>query len=235
MGKNKLARFRELETLERVFQPPFGEVHWKDHPFKGQWAKEVFGNTLPLVLELGCGKGEYTVGLARKNPERNFIGVDIKGARIWKGARQAHEEGLRNVAFLRTRIDFICSFFGPREVDELWITFPDPQEKWRRQKKRLTGPYFLNQYRRMLRDGGRVHLKTDNPGLYSYTLALVKQNGLPIERHTDDLYPSGWTDESVTIQTYYETRFLAAGSKIHFLQFLLPAEREIKELNHGKG
>ena len=131
MGKKKLSRFRELETFERVFQPPFEEIFQTDYRLKGKWSREVFGNDHPLVIELGCGKGEYTVGLAKHYPEKNFIGIDIKGARIWKGARTAHQEGLLNVAFLRTRIDFIGSFFAPGEVDQLWVTFPDPKKAHR--------------------------------------------------------------------------------------------------------
>ncbi len=230
MGKNKLSRFRELENLERVFQPSIEEVIRTDYRLKGRWNAEVFGRELPLVIELGCGKGEYTVGLARMNPGRNYIGLDIKGARIWKGARQAHEEDLKHVAFLRTRIDFINSFFAKDEVDELWITFPDPQEKKRRQKKRLTGPLFLNRYRQLLKDQGLVHLKTDNRDLYAYTLELVRYNGLQVERHSDDLYSEEWNDETVSIETYYESRFRAEGSAIHYLGFRLPAAKEIRDL-----
>jgi tRNA (guanine-N7-)-methyltransferase len=234
LGKNKLARFRELETLERVFQPPFEEVFRKGYSLKGKWCRQVFGNSHPLVLELGCGKGEYTVGLARQDPGRNYMGLDIKGARIWKGARIAHEEGLANVAFLRTRIDFIESFFDRDEVEEIWITFPDPQEKKRRQKKRLTGAPFLNRYRNFLVDGGNIHLKTDNLPLYNYTLELVRQNGLVIERHSENLYDEGWDDPAVSIQTYYESGFLSEGATIHYLQFRLPAGKEIRELPDDK-
>ncbi len=230
MGKNKLSRFRDLETIERVFQPPFDEVFEKDYRLKGKWSVDVFQNVNPLILELGCGKGEYAVGLARRYPERNFAGVDIKGARIWKGARTANDEGLRNVAFLRTQIDFITSFFGRNEVDEIWITFPDPQEKKRRRKKRLTGALFLNRYRQFLKDDGVVHLKTDNRPLYQYTLKLANYNELTVERYSENLYKEKWEDESVAIQTYYESRFLEEGSPIHYIQFLLPADREIKEL-----
>jgi tRNA (guanine-N7-)-methyltransferase len=230
LGKNKQDRFRELESFDRVFQPPFEEVFKTDFYLKGRWKQEVFGNEHPLVLELGCGKGEYTVGLARLNPGVNYMGVDIKGARIWKGARLAREEGMKNVAFLRTRIDLITSFFDRDEVDGLWITFPDPQEKKRRRKKRLTGALFLNRYRQFLKDEGPVHLKTDNRGLYYYTLELAKHNGLVIERQTDDLDNSGWQDEAASIRTFYETQFRAEGAPIHFIQFLLPAGREIIEL-----
>ena len=223
-------RFRELEGLERVFQPPLEEVFRKDYHMKGRWKREVFGNNHPLVLELGCGKGEYTVGLARRYPEMNFMGLDIKGARIWKGARDAWDEGLTNVAFLRTRIDFINSFFGRDEVEEIWITFPDPQEKRRRQKKRLPGALFLNSYRQFLKDGGAVHLKTDNRELYLDTLEMVRYNDLTVERNSDDVYGEEWNDETVTIQTYYEKQFLSEGVKINYICFRLPSGKEIKEV-----
>ncbi len=218
-----------METLERVYQPPFEEVFRKDYRLKGRWATEVFGNDHPLVLELGCGKGEYTVELARRHPEINFIGIDIKGARIWKGATTARDEGLGNVAFLRTRIEFTGSFFDTAEVSELWITFPDPQEKQRRRKKRLTGALFLNSYRRFLMNEGVVHLKTDNASLYNDTLALARYNQLPVERFTEDLYRQDWKDEALYIQTYYESKFRAAGAPIHYLKFRLPPEWEIRD------
>jgi tRNA (guanine-N7-)-methyltransferase len=230
VGKDKLKRFRELESIDFVIQPSFQEVFDRDHPLKGNWKRDFFGNDRPLVLELGCGKGEYTVGLARQDPDRNFIGVDIKGSRIWKGAVQAREEGLKNVAFLRTRIDFINSFFGPGEVDDIWITFPDPQEKKRRRKKRLTGDLFLNRYRQFLVDGGPVRLKTDNPDLYACTLELVRFNRLPLERRSDNLHAAGWNDETVNIQTTYEKRFMEEGKTIYYLQFGLPSDRAIQPL-----
>lgn len=205
----------------------------KDFYLKGRWKEEIFGNRNPMVLELGCGKGEYTVGLARKNPDINYMGLDIKGARIWTGARTAWDEGLENVAFLRTRIDFVNSFFGPEEIDEIWITFPDPQEKNRRQKKRLTAALFLNRYQKFLKDQGIINLKTDHFQLYSYTLELARFNNLPVERFTENLYNSSWKDEAVTIQTYYESHFLTRGASIYFLQFRIPANIEIKELPHA--
>lgn len=230
MGKKKLSRFRELESFEHVFQPPFEEVFRKDYQLKGLWCRDVFGNDKALILELGCGKGEYTVGLARKYPDKNFMGLDIKGARIWSGAKTAHEEGLTNVAFLRTRIDFVNSFFARDEVDEIWITFPDPQEKKKRQKKRLPGAHFLNRYREFLKDGGRVHLKTDNLQLFKDTLALLRYNNLEVEQESTDIYSESWKDERVSIQTYYEKSFLAEGAKISYLRFRLPAGTEIMEL-----
>ena len=233
MGKKKLVRFRELESLEKVFQPPLEEIFQKNFHLKGRWKEEVFGNHHPLVLELGCGKGEYTTGLARRYPAMNFMGLDIKGARMWTGARTARDEGLNNVAFLRTRIDFINSFFARDEVDEIWITFPDPQEKRRRMKKRLPGALFLNKYREFLIDGGKVHLKTDNRELYIDTLEMVRHNELPIVRYSDDVYSEPWEDETVSIQTYYEKIFLSEGMKINYICFRLPAGKEIRELSHG--
>jgi tRNA (guanine-N7-)-methyltransferase len=230
LGKKKLSRFRELEHLERVIQPSFEEVFRKNYVLKGKWNSEVFGNSFPLTLELGCGKGEYTVGLARMHPQRNFMGLDIKGARIWTGARAAQEEGLTNVAFLRTRIDFVNSFFAREEVEEIWLTFPDPQGKKKRQKKRLPGAQFLNLYRLFLKDHGRIHLKTDNLQLYRDTLELLHFNRLEVEVASTDIYAEDWNDERVNIQTYYEKGFLKEGVKINYLCFRLPAEKEIREL-----
>lgn len=230
MGKDKLKRFSELKHLESVIQPDFEEVYQREYHLKGQWKNTVFNNENPLVLELGCGKGEYTVGLARLYPEKNFLGIDIKGARIWRGAKTAEEDGLGNVAFLRTRIDFINSFFAAGEVDEIWVTFPDPQEKKRRRKKRLTGATFLNYYRQFIKDGAFINLKTDNSGLYKYTRELVKFNKLEIDWCTDDLYQTGRTDETVSIQTYYEKRFRAEGMKINYIRFRLPSDKEILDL-----
>ena len=185
-----------------------------------------------MILELGCGKGEYTVGLARNYPQKNFMGLDIKGARIWTGARTSQDEGLSNVAFLRTRIDFISSFFARDEIDEIWITFPDPQEKRRRLKKRLSGAHFLNIYRAFLKDGGKVHLKTDNLQLYTDTMELVRFNELPLEQYSTDVYNEGWSDEVASIQTYYERSFLAEGTKINYICFRLPAGKEIREISN---
>jgi tRNA (guanine-N7-)-methyltransferase len=234
LGKNKLARFREMETFDRVFQPALDEVFRNEYYLKGKWGREVFGNDHPIVLELGCGKGDYTVGLARRSPGSNFIGIDIKGARIWRGARAVHTEHLKNVAFLRTRIDFIASFFAKDEIREIWITFPDPQVKRRRHKKRLAGALFLNRYRNFLVDGGVVHLKTDNHLLFKDTLELVHFNHLPVIRETADLYATDWTGEAKAIQTFYESRFLSEGAKIKYIQFRLPAGKMILEAGTGE-
>ncbi|MFW5644489.1 MAG: tRNA (guanosine(46)-N7)-methyltransferase TrmB [Bacteroidota bacterium] len=231
MSKNKRAKFSELSKLDRVFQPAFDDVFQKDHPLKGKWSQEVFHNNHPIVLELGCGKGEYTLGLARKYKDKNFIGIDIKGARIWKGAKTMNEEQIRNAAFLRTRIELIRSFFSRDEVSEVWLTFPDPQEKKRRKKKRLTGPRFLNEYRHFLKDNGIIHLKTDNDILYDYTLKLVTYNQLDPLFTTSNLYGSGIKDDILEIKTYYEKQYLAEGKSINYIKFRLPKEKEIIEFS----
>ena len=196
MGKDKLRKFKENETFTCLVQPRTDEVFGKDHPLKGHWGEKMFGNDRPIVVELGCGKGEYTIDLALRNPGCNYIGVDIKGARLWKGAKYATEHSLPNVAFLRTRIEFIESLFAPEEVSEIWITFADPQIG--REKKRLTSPLFLSRYRNFLKKGGIVHLKTDSRYLHEYTRAIAEQNGLEILACTSDLYGrnSGTSTES---------------------------------------
>lgn len=219
-----------METLERVIQPAFEEVYQKDYSLKGKWAEEIFHNANPITLELGCGKGEYTVNLAMKYPDRNFIGIDIKGARIWKGAKTANELQLKNVAFLRTRIELIQSFFAENEVEEIWITFPDPQLKKRRNKKRLTASRFLNLYRGFLIDKGRVHLKTDSDALHLYTVDIVRYNKLEILLETKDLYHSGFDDDILSIKTFYEQQFLDEGDKITYISFLLPSDKAIVEI-----
>jgi tRNA (guanine-N7-)-methyltransferase len=234
VGKGKLSKFEEMKTFDNVFQPPFEEVFQKDFELKGKWSREHFKNGHPIILELGCGKGEYTLGLARRFPEINFIGIDIKGARIWTGAKKAHLEKINNAAFIRTRIEFVESFFGPDEVSEIWLTFPDPQLKKRRNKKRLTSARYLNSYRKFLKDNGLVHLKTDNPVLYGYTLELVRHNGLPVGYATDDLYGSEDPDLVYGIQTFYEQQFIAEGWKIHYLQFRLSHEKDILEPPAGE-
>ncbi len=230
MSKNKLKKFEETRHFERVFQPDFNEVFQKDYFLKGKWNKQVFQNKNPLVLELGCGKGEYTIGLASEYKEKNFIGVDIKGARIWKGAKESNEKSILNSGFLRTRIEFINSFFAKDEVEEIWLTFPDPQAKKRRMKKRLSGPRFLNLYQQFLINNGIIHLKTDSRVLYDYTLKLVQHNNLEILFQTDNLYSSGMEDKILGIKTFYERQYLEQGINIHYLKFRLPAEKEITDL-----
>jgi tRNA (guanine-N7-)-methyltransferase len=227
MVKKKIQRFAEMETFSNVVQPSFEEVFRKDHPLKGQWKLTLFNNDHPIVLELGCGKGEYTVGLGSKFDEKNFIGIDIKGSRMWRGAKTALAEKLNNVKFLRTRIEMINSFFSKDEVDEIWITFPDPQLK--KKRKRLTSPRFLMNYSCFLKENGLVHLKTDNDVLYQYTLDLARINGFKIRYETSDLYRSEVHNDILEIKTFYEKQFLSQGMRINYLCFELPHEKEIIE------
>jgi tRNA (guanine-N7-)-methyltransferase len=227
MTKKKLQRFAETETFANVIQPAFSEVFGIDFRLKGNWNGTEFKNENPIVLELGCGKGEYTIELARRNPDKNFIGIDIKGSRIWKGAKTAITEDLKNVRFLRTRIELINSFFNTDEISEIWITFPDPQLK--KKRKRLTSSRFLSRYSRFLKNNGIVHLKTDNYVLYQYTLKLAELNNFDIRLHTIDLYNSAITNDILEIKTFYERGFLEQGMNINYLCFSLPHEKEIQE------
>ncbi len=229
MGKNKLARWSEFASFENVIQPEISDVASSDHKVKGRWHTQIFSNNSPLVLELGCGKGEYTVGLASKIHDHNFIGVDIKGARMWRGAKTANEQKLANVAFLRTRIEFINSFFETDEVDEIWITFPDPHTGGKNANKRLTSPEFLNSYRSFLKNKGLVHLKTDSSELFEYTKKVVLHNKLDIIFSTDDLYSEKLSDEILSITTHYEKLFLNEGLKIKYLCFSLDKEKNIED------
>lgn len=227
MSKGKLAKFAEIKTFPNVLQPPFEEVFRKDFMLKGNWNKDFFISSKPITLELGCGKGEYTVGLAKLYPERNFLGIDIKGARIWKGARQSNLENIKNVGFLRTRIDFIESFFSTDEVHEVWITFPDPQPK--KPLKRLTSSVFLNRYKNFIREDGWINLKTDSTELYEYTSALAAHNKLNVEIQTDDLYGSGYDNEILSIKTFYEKMWLSEGKKIKYIRFSINNKESIIE------
>lgn len=227
MGKNKLKKFAEMKEFHCALEYPREELLSKGFPYKGKWNSEFFKADMPIVVELGCGKGEYTVGLAKSDPSRNYIGVDIKGARIWRGAKTVEEEQIPNAAFLRTEIENIQSFFEPGEVDELWITFPDPQMQ--KPRKRLTSTRFLELYRGLLRPDGIVNLKTDSPFLYEYTRRLVEKNALPVLANTDDLYGSGMADPVTSIKTFYEQQWLSRGKKIKLLSFRLPAEGELLE------
>lgn len=226
MGKNKFKRFQENLTFRNLVQPEFEEIFKKDHNLKGRWRSEFFGNENPIVLELGCGRGEYTVSLGEMFPDKNFIGVDIKGARMWRGAKTATEKGMPNVGFLRTRIEFIESFFAPGEVDEIWITFPDPQLKKNRVKKRLTAPAFLASYAKFLKPGGKVHLKTDCRHLHDYTNAVIGVNGLVTEFADNDIYGNGSADEILSIKTTYESQFLKQGKAITYVRFILGDKTE---------
>jgi tRNA (guanine-N7-)-methyltransferase len=218
-----------MKGFTNVFEPSFSEYFGKDFHLKNNWGREVFRNEHPVFLELGCGKGEYTIGLARKFQDINIVGVDIKGARMWKGSKISRDENIRNVAWLRTRIEFIDSFFGKDEVDEIWLTFPDPQIKKGREKKRLTGVNFLSKYQEFLRDGGIIHLKTDNEDLYSSTLDILKHNDLEILAHTIDLYNAPFLDEILSIETFYEKRYRTAGRKIQYLKFRLSKNKVLHE------
>ena len=233
MGKGKLAKFADMATYENVFQYPFSVVEHVPFAMKGHWHEQYFHNNHPIVLELGCGKGEYTVELAKLYPDMNFIGVDIKGARMWTGATQALKEGLKNVAFLRTNIEIIDRFFAEDEVQEIWLTFSDPQMK--NPRKRLTSTYFMERYRHFLIDGGTIHLKTDSNFLFTYTSCMVEHNGLPVDYKTEDLYGDKESEFAVlnarllSIQTYYESMWLARGLNIRYIKFRLPRTGELTE------
>ena len=220
-----------METFKNVFQYPFSVLENVPFDMKGHWCDDYFKNKHPIVLELGCGKGEYTVGLARLFPDVNFIGVDIKGARMWTGAKQALAEGLDNVAFLRTNIEMIDRFFASDEVREIWLTFSDPQMK--NARKRLSSTYFMNRYRHFLVDGGVVHLKTDSNFLFTYTSLMVEKNQLPLLQKTADLYHTADVDEAtrriLSIQTYYESMWMERGLNIKYIKFRLPHEGQLEE------
>jgi tRNA (guanine-N7-)-methyltransferase len=228
VGKGKLLKFKEMKSFEHVLQPGFDEIFEKDYYLKSKWSECFFKNNNPIVLELGCGKGEYTIGLAIQNPAINYIGVDIKGARIWRGAKIAKEKGLTNVAFVRTSIEHIVSFFGTNEISEIWLTFSDPQPK--KPKKRLSSSTFLKKYMNFVCNEGLIHLKTDNRLLYEYSLALAKINNLNITYSCSDIYASSNIPPVVTnIQTFYEKQFLTQGKPIHYLEFKLPGFYNINE------
>ena len=252
MGKGKLAKFADMETYENVFQYPYSVVEHVPFEMQGHWREQYFHNPNPIVLELGCGKGEYTVELAKLYPDINFIGVDIKGARMWTGATQALHEGLKNVAFLRTNIEIIERFFAEDEVQEIWLTFSDPQMK--NPRKRLTSTFFMARYRHFLIDGGIIHLKTDSNFLFTYTTYMVERNSLPLLFRTEDLYhlgnprqdlgdprrdlgnprsglgsPSEISPELLSIQTYYESMWIARGLNIKYMKWQLPREGALTE------
>ncbi len=213
MGKDKLRRFAEITAFENVIELQDGKV------LKGRWSELHFKNRHPLILELGCGKGEYTVNLGRLFPEKNFIGIDYKGNRIWRGAKTAIEENMANVAFLRIQIENLLDYFSENEIAEIWITFPDPQPQLSREKKRLSSSRFLNMYKIILQEKGPVHLKTDSDLLYAYTLQKVKELRLKTHVRTEDLYASKFADELLSIKTYYEKKYLANDKNINYLKF----------------
>ncbi|MDY5969902.1 MAG: tRNA (guanosine(46)-N7)-methyltransferase TrmB [Bacteroidales bacterium] len=219
MGKHKLARFAENLTFKNLIQVSFDDLQQKDFEWRGRW-NEYFDNDHPIVLELGCGKGDYTIALAHENPQCNYIGVDIKGARLWRGAKTATEGHMANVAFIRTKIELIDKFFAPDEVNEIWVTFPDPQPK--KPNKRLTSPRFLDIYSRIAKNGAAVHLKTDSQELHAYTLdEVITPAGYPVDVATADLYASGHDGDATLVQTFYEQMFLAEGKPITYLKFRL--------------
>lgn len=219
MGKNKLSKFADLATYEHVVQISFKELQAAEFRLKGKWSELFFGNSNPVILELGCGKGEYTVKLATHFPDINFIGIDIKGSRMWKGATQAKEMGLRNVGFLRTGIENIRMFFGDGEISEIWLTFPDPQMK--KTRKRLTATNFMENYRQIMIPQGIIHLKSDSNFMYRYTEAMIDANRFELIRKTEDLYQSDLLDEVLSIQTFYEKQWLDRGLSIKYLAFKL--------------
>ncbi len=227
MGKGKLKKWKENESFDNVFQPEMADIVDGKKFMAGQWHEKVFGNNNPIVLELGCGKGEYTVGQARLFPNKNFLGVDIKGHRFWRGAKTSKEEGLSNTAFLRTRIEFIDHFFEPNEVAEIWLTFSDPQPKNEKGNKRLTGPYFMEKYKKFLTPQGLVHIKTDNKMLYNWSLEELKNAGHEIVAFTDDLYGHFLTKQSPLMQeilsfkTHYEKIFIDFTKTINYIQLRL--------------
>ncbi|MDR1896418.1 MAG: tRNA (guanosine(46)-N7)-methyltransferase TrmB [Prevotellaceae bacterium] len=216
MGKDKLKRFRENLMFAHLFQPQRDESITGNQEFKGLW-HEKFGNANPLILELGCGRGEYTVGLSRRFPQNNFIGIDVKGARLWKGAKTVEEENITNAAFLRIRIEFIDNFFAKDEVDEIWITFPDPQIK--KPRKRLTSPLFLERYGKFLKKGGIIHLKTDSRLLYDYTLDVINAHKLPLLESCPDVHKQYQHNELLNIKTFYETQFISQGLPITYIKW----------------
>lgn len=228
MAKNKLKSFIQIDSFEHVLQPNFMEVFQKDHYLKGNWSRDFFKNDNPIILELGCGKGEYTTGLAELNPQINYIGIDIKGARICKGAKTVLEKGLKNVAFIRSSIEPIQSLFAENEVTEIWLTFSDPQPN--KPKKRLSSSMFLNKYNSFLKGDGIIHLKTDSKLLFEYTCCLVKENNLKVHYKSSNVY----IDESLpisvkNIQTFYEKKFIATGKSINYLEFELNKNSSVIE------
>ena len=252
MSKGKLAKFADMATYENVFQYPYSVVEHVPFEMQGHWREQYFKNDNPIILELGCGKGEYTVELGKRCPDMNFIGVDIKGARMWTGATEAIGLGMKNVAFLRTNIEIIDRFFSEDEVQEIWLTFSDPQMK--NPRKRLTSTYFMERYRRFLVDNGIIHLKTDSNFLFTYTRYMAERNALPIEAITNDLYATAPGEnangngngnangnangngngnpafaEAASIQTYYEQMWIARGLNIKYMKFHLPRNGKLEE------
>jgi tRNA (guanine-N7-)-methyltransferase len=231
MSKNKLKKFAEMETFNNVFQCGMQDLESSEvKAMAGHWRENYFKNNNPIVLELGCGRGEYTVGLAQKNPNKNYIGIDIKGARMWAGAKQAEQAGMKNVAFLRINIEMLNHFFTTNEVDEIWITFPDPQMK--KVTKRLTSTYFMERYHQVLKPNGIIHLKSDSPFLYTYTEAMVLENNYTIVVNTSNLYeaePSAKIEDARSLKTHYEKQWLDRGLTIKYIAWELPERLSLIE------
>lgn len=227
MGKNKLQKFADMAAYPHVFEYPYSVAENVPFEMKGKWHEKFFKNSNPIVLELGCGRGEYTVGLGRMFPDKNFIAVDIKGARMWSGATESISEGLTNVAFLRTNIEIIERFFAEGEVSEIWLTFSDPQMK--KATKRLTSTYFMNRYRQFLKPDGIIHVKTDSSFMFTYTRYMIEENKLPVLFITEDLYHSNLVDDILGIKTYYEQQWLDRGLSIKYIKFALPQDGVLKE------
>ncbi len=226
MGKNKLLRYREIKTLENVvdlghFRPGF------EHELKGNWARTFFENESDIILELACGKGDYTIALAEQNPQTNFIGMDIKGERLWKAAKVCSQKQLDNTAFIRTQIDYLTGLFDENEVSEIWITFPDPYLKDSKVNKRLTSPKFLSMYKKVMKPGGKVHLKTDSPELYTFTLEMIEEYNLPMFKNIPDVYALSPVPDVLKIKTYYEKKHLEIGRTIRYLQFGFPPDDKL--------
>lgn len=224
MANNKLAKFADMATYKNVFQYSFKDLQQSPFPLRGRWGEKYFKNNNPIVLELGCGKGEYTVGLAKNYPNKNFIGIDIKGARMWTGATEAIENKLNNVAFVRTRIEAIANFFESDEVSEIWLTFPEPQMK--RENRRLTSCRFMRAYGKILKENALIHLKTDSHFLYTYTKALIKENQIELLFDTNNLYKSEIDNKDLAIQTFYERVWISRGCTIKYLRYLFSKKNE---------
>ncbi|MFO7864695.1 MAG: tRNA (guanosine(46)-N7)-methyltransferase TrmB [Salinivirgaceae bacterium] len=229
MGKNKLKKFAENRTFDHVIEPELDNYFTQDHPIKGRWSEQMFHNDNPIVLELGCGKGEYAVEMAAKYPNKNFIGIDIKGARIWRGAKTVAEKGMSNICFLRMRIEFLHRFFDANEVSEIWITFPDPQRKKRRRKKRLTYSGFLTMYQQFLKPENVVHLKTDSLFMHNYTKEVIAHNNLNVLACTANLYESNLYTNELKIKTHYEALYLEGNPTITYLKFEIDKNVTLKE------
>lgn len=226
MGKNKLPKFAEMQTFNNVLQVPFHQIQHSDHPIKGHWNNNFFKNDNPIILELGCGKGEYTIGLAQIDTKFNYLGVDIKGSRMWTGAKHALENRLHNVGFLRTNIEMASQFFAPGEIDQIWLTFPDPQMK--KTRKRLTSTRFIDYYRKFLKAGGTIHLKTDSNFQYRYTLEMIKANGFELLANIDDIYSFPHPDEKLSIRTFYENQWISRGLTIKYVCFVPHADQLVE-------